>query len=577
MKRAAAKRIVATRPKARGMGRTSKPVATLAVPALPKTTGASGVSGAKAGFMDASDGRSMSLAWARYSIPFGFGYGFNGPYAVSYASRERRDAAAVANDLVTSNPTVATIVETLTTQLVGTGLTLSAKVDAKATGLTEEQARVMSTELEGLYRAWARDPLACDVTGRNTVDEMAATNSRNWLLYGEGLTTLDWRIDRGSRFGTKVSLLDPRQLASDWTRSEDAYSAREGVVFDTANRLAGYYIRPLSLSATVQVVQPQFVEARTPWGRQKVIHLFEPLAAGQVRGISPIAAALSPSQEKRTLKEFTLAAALVQTQWAATVTSAPIRGADPHASIKTADDIEPTVGSGTDLAKWSADRATFYKDNPIAFEPGRVAHLLPNDKLEVVRSDTPNRTYEPFDRSMTREAARASGESYETVSGDFSMTNFSASRMAAAIPHRVMMRRRRMIVERWYQSVYAAFCEEAIEAGHITLPPNAKPFHQAVAGYTTAEWRGLGMVQADPKRAAEADLLELENGLATYEQKLAERGLDLEDTIAARKREKELLEAAGLPGFVGVVTKQVRTQDEPDDDARPARRPIEEP
>jgi capsid protein len=65
--------------------------------------------------------------------------------------------------------------------------------------------------------------------------------------------------------------------------------------------------------------------------------------------------------------------------------------------------------------------------------------------------------------------------------------------------------------------------------------------------YCNAEWRGKGKPTSDPLKTAQADILELNNGLATLEEKLGERGHDLEDFIAQRKVEKEMLEAAGLP------------------------------
>ena len=65
--------------------------------------------------------------------------------------------------------------------------------------------------------------------------------------------------------------------------------------------------------------------------------------------------------------------------------------------------------------------------------------------------------------------------------------------------------------------------------------------------YSNAVWRGEGKPVADPLKAAQADILEIENGLATQEAKLGERGYDLEEVIAQRKAEKDLLTAAGLP------------------------------
>jgi hypothetical protein len=73
-----------------------------------------------------------------------------------------------------------------------------------------------------------------------------------------------------------------------------------------------------------------------------------------------------------------------------------------------------------------------------------------------------------------------------------------------------------------------------------------------------------GKPTSDPLKTAQADILELNNGLCTLEEKLAERGLDFEEVIAQRKSEKEQLEAAGLP--YPVPKEQVGLMDTSADD-----------
>ena len=50
----------------------------------------------------------------------------------------------------------------------------------------------------------------------------------------------------------------------------------------------------------------------------------------------------------------------------------------------------------------------------------------------------------------------------------------------------------------------------------------------------------------NPGEEVDADLAEIEGGLATVEEKLGKRGHDLETFIAARARERRLLSEAGV-------------------------------
>ena len=64
----------------------------------------------------------------------------------SFLNRERNQAKSVATDLSTSDPTIATIILNGTTHAVGTGLTLSSKLDAKALGITMPRSVLMRAD-----------------------------------------------------------------------------------------------------------------------------------------------------------------------------------------------------------------------------------------------------------------------------------------------------------------------------------------------------------------------------------------------------------------------------------------------
>lgn len=497
--------------------------------------------GAQLGFTDSTDGRGQRLAWQRYSPP----WSLNSPYVVSmggYVSRERNQASAVATDLASSNSVIATLLENLTTHNVGAGLTLSSKLDAAALGITPEEARALSSAIEKAWRQWADNPLECDLTGRHSLHEMAAAGFQTWLRTGELLATVDWQKMPHASTRTKLQLLDPSQLDQSRTvvGPETGQSTIAGVIFGVQGRVVGYYIIPVKTGQWVQAQQPVVVPATTSWGRQKVIHLFELKTAGQLRGLSPLVAALTPSHEKASLGEFTLDAALLQTQYALTIESdlpydAALRGLQVEGASPSPFVADP-LGS----------RLEFYKGASIDAAPGRINHLAPGDKLKMNRSETPNATFEPFDRSLARSASKAAGSSYEDVSGDYSAVNFSASRMASETPHRINMRRRKSITERFYRAAFAAWLEEAMETGVVELPKNAPPFYAAKSAYLQSKWLGQGRVQPDPLKAAQATVLELTNNLTTLGDALAERGMDLEETLEARKTERDMLKAAGF-------------------------------
>jgi lambda family phage portal protein len=511
-------------------------------------------SGFGPGFQNGSDG-TPRLAWARSQMN-GVAWAMGGSVAynlafASQANRERAAAASVAHDLAINNPTVATIICALTTSAIGTGLKLSSKPDAIALGIDDAEASALSTEIERGWEAWSTTPRECDLAGRHTLHELAATAYASYLKAGE-IVAVPGVVSK-----TKLSLLDARQL--DATKSTNGTDANvlQGVAFHkVTGRVLGYWIRPYINGQTVQQPQPVYVEAYTRWGRPKCVHIFELTNPGQFRGLSPIVAALTPAHEKNSLGEFTLAQALIQSQFALTVESdLPPLAALSGLSVNYAESMKNAV----DL------RTAWYSEAKVDCAPGIINHLSPGDKLKFNRSETPNSTFDTFDRSLTRSAAKAAGSSYEDVSGDYSQTSFSASRMATELPHRINLRRRKTILEKFYRAVFDAWLEEAISTGRVKVPDNAPPYWMARAAYARADFLGVGRVQADPKKSSENDILEIQNNLCTLRDKLAERGLDLEETIAQIKAERKLLEDAGLTGpgvYAGTVQTRVVENEE---------------
>ena len=132
------------------------------------------------------------------------------------------------------------------------------------------------------------------------------------------------------------------------------------------------------------------------------------------------------------------------------------------------------------------------------------------------------------------------------MTGDFSATNFSASRMATYLPHHINLRRRREIAARFYQECFVAFLEEAINMGRIELPKDAPSFYEARDAYTRTKWLGLGRVSPDEKKSAEATALQLELGTTTYTDALGEMGIDFEFQIEVLQEERATLEKLGL-------------------------------
>jgi lambda family phage portal protein len=528
-------------------------------PDAPNSLSASFEQAPRADFTTATNGAEPRLAWARSTHGAGFSFSDGGLWSLNMGGRTARDAALasrVSNDLATSNAPIATLLLNLTTQAIGTGLTLSSKPRADEIGVTPEQARDLSNQIETKWAAWAGNPLECDIAGRFDVHQMAGAFYRNWLLNGESLATLEWLALRDAKTKTKVNVLDISQLDRSITRSENGRNIIQGVAFDQHGRVAGYMLRPLPLGAQRSAPQATYVEGFTSWGRCKVIHAFQFDDPRQVRGLSPLTGALTPAKEQDTLAEFTLGKALIDTSFTTTIESSlPTSVALDSLSVNDrAGGIASTVG------EWLDSHEQFYSKAKITPQVGTVTHLMPGDKLMQHESESPSNNFDAFDKSLLRKTAKAAGAAYEDISGDYADTSFSASRLATALPHEINLRRRKDIAERFYRAVFKAWLEESIATGTIKLPAGARDFYVAKDAYCSARFLGKGRVSPDEKKTREATILGLETGLISLTEAYAEDGKDFEAQMETLQHEKQYLESVGLehPFFAAQQRKRAK-------------------
>lgn len=236
--------------------RSSRPVAALAKGAMTKPTLApvQAATSARAGIMDGTDGKP-SLVWARYNgAPFTAGnLGGWQPYwgtPGSEISRERALVSSITLDLLMSNPVIAALVEGFATYAVGNGLTLSSQPNYRALGISKDAARELSHQIETAWQTWAKNGAECDASGRHSLHQLAVAAYKSFLLTGETLFVLDWQRAAGAITGTKVNMLDVRQLDQSITRvaeGNNGGSIMQGVQFDKRGRVEGYWIRPFVL------------------------------------------------------------------------------------------------------------------------------------------------------------------------------------------------------------------------------------------------------------------------------------------------------------------------------------------
>jgi lambda family phage portal protein len=453
--------------------------------------------------------------------------------------------ADIAIDLIQNSGRLKGAVDQVIADTVGGGLVLSARPDLARLGYTADEAAKLIRLIETRWRRYAENPDEVDWRRKFDLHTLVDIGLRHHIAYGEAVGTIVYvpPADReGATSGTRLLLTSPHRLVRD---TQEMAGLHSGVLHDVKGRPVAYRFSMRENGINVK----RDMAARDVDGRTLVVHVFEPWSADDVRGVSVIASALRTQAMAENLGDATLATAVLQTVFAATLTS-PEPSATAFEAIERLDEDagdDDTSLKSEFLAYFGArmDRAKS-SDIDISASP-QVSHLAPGEKLELQTAATPGSNYMPFSADLRRELARCIGVTYASLSMDHSDATYSSTRMEQSAIWPVVVRRRRRIAAPIYQAVYESWLDEEFGEGRIPLKGGYRAFKANRDALTWATWQGPPKPSADDYKSAKASTERLQNGTTTLTAECAENGIDLRDAIDQRADELEMLTSRGLP------------------------------
>lgn len=445
-----------------------------------------------------------------------------------------------ARDLERNHPLGAGYLQTSRDNIVGHVLALNPRPDLALLGWDTETGRLWSRGVRGQFRTWAESK-ECDAADGDTLLGLTLQMLTGAMLNGDALALPLW-IDRpGHGWRTKLQVIEADRLDTPpWLSHRP--DIRKGVQIDAHGAPVGYHIRRAHPGdARLAWTDPNdfiYVQARTPWGRPRVIHLRDKTRAGANRG-RPIFAAV--------MKEFFQAGQYTGAELNASVVNALVAAF-----------IESTMDAQSVAELFNADGGSpeHYWANSLnrlspTLKGGSVIPLPIGAKLSGFNPGRPNAAFEAFMHAVLRHIAAGLHIPYELLAKDFSQTNYSSARAALLEAWRYFSGRRRWIVDHWLNPVYALWIEEAVNLGRVEAPD----YYALKHAYLTARWTFAGRGWVDPTKEATASQIRMEIGVSTLEQECAEQGLDWEDVAEQRAYERQRLDELGLaPADLNAIT-----------------------
>jgi lambda family phage portal protein len=453
--------------------------------------------------------RARVGAWVGFGIPGGFdatsgqrrlkGFVTSRAHVNALIAAAGPEMNARARWLVRNNGYAANAIESWAANTVGDGISPNSSI---ATASRKDA-------VQKLWLAWTDDADAEGLTDFYGLQRRAA---REVFMTGEVfLRFRPRRPEDGLAVPLQLQMLPSEMLPLGHNAVDsNGNMIRQGIEFDLLGRRVAYhFLRRHPGDSTDPGLSGETV--RVP--STEVLQIIDPVEAGQLRGLSRFAPAI--------VKLFLL---------------------DQY------DDAE------LDRKKVAAMYAMFVTspapDNPLAppdeeyeVAPGQVVRLDPGEDVTVSAPADSGSTYEPFQYRTLLQISAALGIPYGYLTNDGAKGNFSNSRLSLIeFRRRVSAWQHSVMVFQMCRPVWARFMDVAVLAGGLRLPG----YDRRRADYLACNWLPTKWDWVDPLKDANAEIAQIEAGLKSRSQAIAERGYDAEQVDAEIARERDREKRLGL-------------------------------
>lgn len=448
--------------------------------------------------------------------------------------------------------------------VIGTGIGMQSQVMTSRNKLNDR----INDGIEAAWCEWSEAD-NCHTGGRLSFKHFERAAMAQVFAAGEVFIRKHYRKYGDSKVPFALELIEAERIADEWSspslHATTGNEVRMGVEVDSFFRPVAYFIRRRHPSEVLSIAKtPNHIERVTA---DQIVHLAVIDRWPQTRGEPWMHAVARTFNDMGGYTE-------------AEINRARAQACTPGA-IETPEDAE---SFGTKQEDGSVEMET---------EPGVYKRLNPGEKLVPGTVTAPNPALDPFMRYMLREVAAGVGVSYESLSRDYSQSNYSSSRLAL-LDDRDMWR----FYQSWFicdfrHQIHKEWLQQAVYAAAIPELP-IEQYALDPSKFEAVLFKPRGWSWIDPTKEVDAYKEAIKDGMTTLTDVIAQTagGQDIEDILATRERELEMMRDRNLvfetsPEFytadankaaaeAKAAAKAAAKPPEPDP-ANPQTAPIDEP
>lgn len=444
-------------------------------------------------------------------------------------------------DLIRNDGYAAGIIDTILSNVIGTGIRPQSRIDGETIGMDERTVERIRSQAERGWRRWVNE---ADIT--RTMDFYGVMETFGGSKYASGdsialMRRLQTGFGRGGKLNRHYALA--LELVEGDRLGDSGYlqvtnkaggmlpvgvnQIRGGVEIDPQGEPVAYHVQrthPGESGRALGDDKFERVAKVNAAGQRQVIHWYDVKRPGQTRGLPLLGPVLGLFRQRNQYEEAELVAARVAACYAMFIKRMPGNG--------------PGGGFLTE----QNDKGEYITE----MQPGMVVHGQPGDELE---SFTPNRgggSFDPFMTHILRHIAAGTGQTYEQISRDFSRVNYSSARAALLEARRWYRREQVRLTWALCVPVWEALLEEMWLRGEFAEALDAATFYRVREDVSDARWIAQGWPWIDPEKEVNASLKAIDGMLSTIADEAASQGRDVDEIIIQAGRETRWKREEGL-------------------------------
>lgn len=418
---------------------------------------------------------------------------------------------ARSRELVRDNEYAKQAVRVVKNNVIGVGVGMQAQISNTRGKLVDG----INNNIEDEWEEWC-DGDSCHTGGLLGLSDIERLVFDELVTAGEVLIRYIDQPFGNSRIPLALEVIEADRLLDNWqaARAPNGNAIRMGVEVDQWGRPVAYWLHPRHPGdyQFTTFVPSKFV--RIPAG--EIEHLYIIDRWPQTRGEPWMHA---------TLKRLHNMAGYEEAEIVAARASANIVG-----FIRTP---EPTVPDDHEGGRAIIDT-----------EPGTWQTLLPGEQIDGFNPSRPNAALEPFMRFMLRGFAAGVGVSYESVSRDYSQSNYSSSRLALLDDRDLWRVLQGWYIRRFRWRLHRRWLDAAVLVGAVKAPD----YYTNPKKYRRVRFKPRGWSWIDPAKEVAAYKLAVRCGFMSPDEVIAQtaNGADIEDVYKTIARSRDLAADLGL-------------------------------